>query len=785
MTVEWIEPIYDRTYGDVLQASTDRDIQNPKGCYNYQDLNRIENNTKYCMEYMIEHSIIKTPPSLAIKTNWVQTDIPTRENMIRIIQNIQLLMDLSNPIIQDDFDIIYESTQFTYSLANAIEKNLYIMSTQPELPIQKWLLKIVNGIIVETNTDTAYLAEDETVNIQAVPFGDDAPYMIFTNWSGDANDLQYVGDVSAQTTTYTMQYHDTESYSVELTANFQTRFPRTLTLHGATIYDDTGGSTRQFYAGDEILILANDADVGKVFYEWQGTEEGLRNLTGGTEPSTSLLTMPDCDVELTSFYINAGQHSVTIDGEIYGWYDYDDYVYMYPNSKGEKWTFAYWSGDTGYLDEVTSSSFKMPDVDVSFTSNWTYNYSYNTVIVISGNINGESKQENLQETSGQSIVADEPEEGYIFDTWEIEGVGSFENKNSASTIFYVGDGNAVLIAKYVLAHTVTLENVNNSGQNYTMKVGENRKYSIVSQELFDNYIFDYWNKNGNKYGTSYFYKDIIMGNEDVTYTAVYRDRLSHTLTINSGSGSGTYKEKQSVHIIADDLGKDFGFKRWIGNYESIIDAFDADTYIVMPNEDCTITAQYDGRTYYNLTINNGSGSGIYFAGQYVVCRGNQAPDGYEFSHWEENGEIVSYYNPLMFFMPDNDRELTAIYTEIPYFNLTVISGSGSGRYIRNSKPTITMNPAPTGMKFLQWEVEVGTEDDIHEPTASTTYISNLTHDTTVYATYYVPNPEILYTLTIIRKDGSSAIYNNPAGEQIEIRADAPDEGWDWRYPICK
>lgn len=783
MTVEWISPIYDRTYGDVLSAENDRDLVNPKGCYNYIDLNRIENNTKYCMEYMLEHKIVRVPPSLAIKTNWTEKDIPTREDMIRIIQNIQLLMDLSNPVITDNFLIIYESTQFTYSLANAIEKNLYVMSTQPELPKKKWLLTIEHGIIQGVGTNSIYLEEEETVTIEGQPYGDDSMYMVFTNWSGNTDDLQYVGDTSKQVTTFTMQYHDSDNYSVTLTANFKTRFPRTLTLHGGTIYDDIGGTTRQFFAGDQILLLANDAETGKVFYTWLGTQEALDNLTGGTEPSTSWLTMPDCDVELTSKYINAGKHKVTVDGTIQGWYDYNETVSISPSPRGDKYSFSHWSGDTAYLDSNTSSSFKMPDVNVSFTSNWIYNYSYNTVTMINGKINGEIKQDNLREGSGQSIVADIAPEGKEFEKWTLEGVGSFSNSTSSSTTFYVGDGNAVITANYKdipPSHNVTIENENNNGGTRTFSVREGGRYSIDTNAVLADYMFNYWEKDGLNFSSSHYLGNLLMKTEDVVYRAVYRDKKSYNLTVINGSGSGTYKERQSVSISANPAETGHHFYAWSGNYYDINNRWSSNTYIVMPSSDCTVTASYNEDptyVYHNITVNNGSGSGRYYEGQSVRCYANQAASGYEFSHWSEGDTILSYSSTYIFTMGTSDREITANYKLIPYFTVTVINGKGSGTYIRNSSPTIMMDPAPEGYKFLQWEILEGDDNDVYEPLASTTYIRNLTHDVKVKATYYIPDPEIQYTLTVTRKDGTVDTYNNPVGTQISLTADSPDEGY--------
>lgn len=784
-SVEWIPIIDDRTYGDVQILEMDTTNANTKGAYNYTDLNRIEQDTKYCMEYMVDHKIIRVPPSMAIKMNWTETDIPTRDDMIRIVRNVMILMESSNPIIEEDFIELHEATQFTYQVANAIEHNLDLMHNQPDLPIQKWLLTIKNGIIQEYGTSSAQIAEDEIVHIEGVPYGESAQYMIFTNWSGDTDDLQYVGNVNSQVTTFQMVYHDSESYKVELTANFKTRFPRTLTLHGGTIYDDIGGTTRQFFAGDEIRLLADSAAPGKAFYEWQGTEEGLDNLTGGAEPSTSWLTMPDCDVELTSFYINAGQHSVTVDGTIQGWYDYKEHVYLRAGSRGSKWSFAYWSGDTAYLDDVTSSSLTMPDINLKFTSHWDYIYSYNTVTMVQGTIDGESMIENAKEQSGHQIIAPAPPEGKVFGKWVLEGVGSFADAEKSTTTFYIGDGNAVIGCEFVDAKIVTIENKNNEGGTETFIVGVGKKYNISSTNVLSDYMFDHWDKDGERYGSSYYYNNIVMGENDVTYHAYYRDRNSYNLTVNNGTGSGTYKERQSVSISANTAQEGYKWSNWSGDYYSIGNRYSSSTSIVMPSHDCEVTANYSSiKPTHTLTVINGSGSGVYAEGTTIKCYGNQAPDTYEFAYWTEGDDIISYSNPIAITMGTTDRTIEANYKPIPYFTVTVINGkladgTTSGSFLRNSSPQIIMDPAPDGMKFLQWEILTGDDNDVTQPLAENTTIRNLTHDVVVQATYYVPNPEIKYTLTITGKDGEIKTYNYPIGEQVDIRADRPDEGYEF------
>ena len=60
-SVDWIEPIYDREYTDVLRVELSPLTTNNKGAYNAQDLNRIENNTQYCAEYMLDIGLVNAP----------------------------------------------------------------------------------------------------------------------------------------------------------------------------------------------------------------------------------------------------------------------------------------------------------------------------------------------------------------------------------------------------------------------------------------------------------------------------------------------------------------------------------------------------------------------------------------------------------------------------------------------------------------------------------------------------------------------------------------------------
>ena len=88
MTREWIEPIYDRTLGSVKAVQIDPDQENPKGAWNDTDLNRLEKNTAYCAEWMVQQKIVRTAPDIEVYENdyWQKNMVhPTLKFMKMII----------------------------------------------------------------------------------------------------------------------------------------------------------------------------------------------------------------------------------------------------------------------------------------------------------------------------------------------------------------------------------------------------------------------------------------------------------------------------------------------------------------------------------------------------------------------------------------------------------------------------------------------------------------------------------------------------------------------------
>lgn len=877
MVNEWITPIYDRNYADIQDVQYDPTMQNPKGCYNAIDLNRIENNTAYCAEYMLEHKIIRVMPQITCKTNWNGNDIPTTTDMRRIIHNVMTLMELSNPMIFEDLPTLKIATQINFSLANDIERALDVMHNQPDLPIDYFVLTLHDGIITtidrldgttETiNASQAYIAENETAHITGVPPEPDAQYKLFTAWSGNVDDLAFVRpDINTQNATFEGQYHN-----VELWANFRTAYPRRLTLTNAYIspngddHAESGPTTGIFYAGDNIMIIANRASTGKAFHHWEGTEAALENIsTADLDPSTVWLSMPDCDVNLNPFYINAGQHTVNVtNGSGSGLYNYGDDVYISADVP-DHYGFDNWSGDTSYLEDIYSSSqsFKMRDYNISFRANYSYRYSYNNAQVINGKIrvNGEdvNKASNLMQSSSYTLVPTPLDNSQGIDYWSIEGLGSIgtDGIGNQNNTFTVGDGNAVITGHYAPLISLTIQNVNNADTSNTVQVVRNHYYRVTTNSVVGSYRFvgwyegstqlststtytfnvgtsnrtiearyeyyetytvtlinrnnggqtttsqvlsgnywssstneevgDYllvgWNKDGTQVSTSTSYGFYVSRNTTVEVT--YRQKETYHLTVNNGSGSGDYKERQTISITADSG----DFSHWTySNLYSIGSTTSRTTTVKLGRGNGTVTANYNYRA---ITVITNSGTTTYnvIDGSSMSISSSPAPSGYEFDRWVIDSGDATLGNALSsstsVYVHSQDSTVRAAYKLIPSFNVEVENGYiqidnqwvTSGVVLRNSQPAIQMKPAPEGYQFFQWEVLIGDDNDVYQPLAETTYLRNVTHNIKVRATYYIPDPETTYEFTINRIDGTHDVYHIPAGGTQQFYCTEPPEG---------
>ena len=194
---------------------------------------------------------------------------------------------------------------------------------------------------------------------------------------------------------------------------------------------------------------------------------------------------------------------------------------------------------------------------------------------------------------------------------------------------------------------------------------------------------------------------------------------TYALTVNSGSGDGSYAPGVVVSISADPAPSGLGFSQWTGDVAGVANTHSPATTITMPASDAVITATYS--TAYTLTVNSGSGDGTYAAGAAAPVLADPAPSGYVFHQWTGDVTGVADVNSAAttVTIPASNVTITATYVTAPAYYLTVTSGSGSGAHLAGAVVPVVASPAPTGQTFYRW---VGDTAGLASATsASTTY----------------------------------------------------------------
>ena len=120
----WTTPIYDRTQADVdyarQQIAQQINTGEYKGCFNYTDINRIENNTRYLSDTLFALSYFNALTT----TTWTASGTPSQNHVDRIINNINVLWEKWG---KPPNAMSLPDTLLTYEQVNNIEKNIFFL----------------------------------------------------------------------------------------------------------------------------------------------------------------------------------------------------------------------------------------------------------------------------------------------------------------------------------------------------------------------------------------------------------------------------------------------------------------------------------------------------------------------------------------------------------------------------------------------------------------------------------------------------------------------------------
>jgi hypothetical protein len=135
---------------------------------------------------------------------------------------------------------------------------------------------------------------------------------------------------------------------------------------------------------------------------------------------------------------------------------------------------------------------------------------------------------------------------------------------------------------------------------------------------------------------------VVMPAQAITVTATYKN--IYLLTVNGGSGDGAYTNQQRVTITADTPLSGRTFDRWSGATQYVASVISSTTTVTMPAQTVTLTATYKN-VYYTLTVNNGSGGGVYTNQQRVPIVAGTPMAGKTFSQWSGAASMYQAFLP--------------------------------------------------------------------------------------------------------------------------------------------
>lgn len=273
---------------------------------------------------------------------------------------------------------------------------------------------------------------------------------------------------------------------------------------------------------------------------------------------------------------------------------------------------------------------------------------------------------------------------------------------------------------------------------------------------------------------------------DVTVKAVssvnsHKVTINGNGTVNGGSASEVVLYGSTVTITAS-VGSSKEFKGWSVDQGTVTlaDASKSETTFTMPDEDVALSFSeadvlYKISTDSHITIDDGRNSVP--QGTTITVTAEEAGRGYQLDGVAVSNNTVSVSSlgsrKYSFIMPANDVTVTASYSELSGYAVTVTSGKAANDYSDNKfyagdNVTITANDPQAGYRFKEWKVTSGNvtlEDTTSDVTTFTMPAANVQLEA-VYE-------KITYKLTVNNGDGDGEYT---AGTKVNLTADWPADG---------
>jgi len=381
-------------------------------------------------------------------------------------------------------------------------------------------------------------------------------------------------------------------------------------------------STNHGLLGTNAILVVSEADQYR---------KGAKNSGGVTTPFNVKMNPRDPNLSATGGYW---------DGEVFHVEQGTPVSFTINSADGDYWTGGgggngIYQGTFGTnliganslsysVNETGTQTYTWSFVDAA--NNWTdlsYTIAWHayTIITSSNPANGGTTSGSGDFGAGttQTVTAS-ANPGFAFVNWT-------ENGNILSTDLvytFTLDEDRNLVANFEpIPYTITLfaypdnggslsgSGVFDGGSEYTVTATPNPGFTFSCWLERWPDTFDYWVSGSESY-TFTLTSDIVL--------SAYFDATTYTLTINNGTGSGSYTAGTVVSISANAAPSGQTFDKWTGDISNVADVNAANTTFTMGSVDATITATYKD-VQYVITALTGAGGTIFPSGEVIVNQG--------------------------------------------------------------------------------------------------------------------------------------------------------------------
>ncbi len=294
--------------------------------------------------------------------------------------------------------------------------------------------------------------------------------------------------------------------------------------------------------------------------------------------------------------------------------------------------------------------------------------------------------------------------GYQFIGWYKDG----QLHATTATITITLNSNQEYVAHFAPStQTITITSNNNDYGRVSLS-GNTTSGSIVTVSAIPNSCYEFlrWEENGMKVSTDASYSFTVSGNRNLV--AIFAVKwLTITITSATGGttlGAGTYICGNMVTVTAQPQSC-YVFLHWKEN--NVIVSTNA-SYKFSLTGDRTLVPIYTQKSF-TVSIGtviggNTDGEGNYVCGKTAIVTANADPC-YTFTHWEENGNIVSFSASYQFSVTTNRHLVPVFMRNMIQINAIATTGGtveNQENFFCGDLATIIAS-ADSGYQFLHWK----------------------------------------------------------------------------------